>query len=925
MKRLPGSFVAAAALLAYAACGGPAAEKFSIKYAEKRAVLPNGLKLVVIPDKNTQMVQVDVRYEVGANEDPAGKAGLAHFAEHMMFQHRFGYDPEKNPGVPPTFDMLPQIATGYNAYTTWEKTHYFLVARKENLDTLLKLEAARLNAGCDTIEKAQFEREREVVRNEIRQRTGTPEGQVIQLLLDAAYPEGHAYNQTVGGNDAQLTNITFEDTCEFLEKYYVPSRATVIVAGNVDVDEVGNKVSQYFGGIPNREPAPRKEIAPVPDFKHEVLTHELATERSQVHVIWKMPPIDSPDSAATGALVSAMQGKLARFREDWNFAASISGGLLQGANGPAYAPIYVLSMELYDARDKDEALDYVWKATNGLHRGYEDGVFDGETKNLAKAGLIGSLEPLSRRADFVADRVQFNGKEVEFGGTQEYLLQAIGEIDELSGAKFREFLKGRLKKSNAKVVFIKSDKTGRRGDKRAGFTFDASNTRRAETTTSFIDPSEARRPLPAPESDSVLPRAERYTLGNGMKVVLLPLEGGMPIVTARLMFRVGSAHEPPDKAGLAELTAAFLRPPLDANFTRTGVSFRGFAANDTTSFVSRGMEIYLEVMIKGLERIIKAGHISQDGIESWQKRMKVSFQSERGRLQRAFAKEAAAAVYGDEHPYVTTGSATPASYSKMGLDLLTDFRRKHYSASNATLIVVGSFNPQLAKKFINDNFGEWGKGHTDQPVTAPAPARSGPEYVGVVGEPAPQLMLRVYYPGPSGIDGQYAARLVVSQMLSQRMSRVRAELGSTYGIGGGWSPSIGPSAYGLGGTIDAERAGETIKFIREQLDKLRGGEDFDIEFAKARRVVLKQLLAESGETGTLASRLANIEVFNLPPDYSDTLVRFVAAVPMAQVKALIASDLDPSREVVAAMADRPTLEKAFEQAGLDNVRFVEPK
>ena len=920
MKRV----ISAATLCALAACSGPAAEKFSFKYAEKRAVLDNGLKLVVIPDKNTQMVQVDVRYEVGANEDPPGKAGLAHLAEHMMFQHRFGL--EQNPAAPPTFNILQEIATSYNAYTTWEKTHYFLVARKENIDTLLRLEAARLNAGCNTISKEQFEREREVVRNEIRQRTGSPEGQVIGLILDAAYPDGHAYNQTVGGDDQQLTSITFEDACNFLRDYYTPSRATVIVAGNVDVETVGKKVNQYFGGIPAREPKPRRVVKEVPDFKHEVITHELATERSQVHVLWKMPPINSPDAPATQALVGAMQSRVAQFARDWNFAASVSATMLSNENGPAYAPLFILSMELYDAKDKDEALGYVWKATESIHRGYEDGVFDGETKNLIKAGMIASLEPLSRRADFVADRVQFDGEEVEFGGNKEYLLHAISEIDKLSGSRFRNFLKGRLKKSNAKVVFIKSDKTGRRGDKRAGLQFTADSGQQHEKRVSpFVDPNEARRPLPAPESDSVLPKAERYTLANGMKVVLLPLDGGMPIVTARLMFRVGSAHEPPDKAGLASLTARFLRPPPDSNFTKTGVSFFGSADSDTTTFVSRGMEIYLEVILRGLERIIKAGHISQEAIEAWQKNQKLAFQSERGRLQRAFQKEAAAAIYGDDHPYVTTGSPTPESYTKMGRDLLYDFKRKHYSASNATLIVVGSFNPEAAKKIINDHFGEWGKGHTDKPVTVAARARSGPEYVGVVGQPGPQVQLALGFPGPAGVDGQHAARLVVSQMLSQRMARVRTELGSTYGVAAGWSPSVGPSSYFVFGTVDAPRAAETIKFIRDQLDKLRSGDEFATEFARARRIVLKRLLAEPGETMTLAARLENIETFGLPPDHSDTLVRFVAAVPMAQVKALIAQDLDPSKEVIAAMADRPTLEKTFAKAGLNDVRFVEPK
>ena len=86
----------------------------------------------------------------------------------------------------------------------------------------------------------------------------------------------------------------------------------------------------------------------------------------------------------------------------------------------------------------------------------------------------------------------------------------------------------------------------------------------------IIDPAEAKRPLPAPETKSVLGQAERYTLGNGMRIVLLPYRA-MPIVTAQLMFDVGAAHEPVKRAGLADISASFLSPPRDSTFWRVGV------------------------------------------------------------------------------------------------------------------------------------------------------------------------------------------------------------------------------------------------------------------------------------------------------------------------------------------------------------------
>src|ERR1051325_4568014 len=112
--------------------------------AEKRGVLEsNGLRFVIMPDTSTQLVEVDVRYDVGSREDPQGKAGLAHLVEHLMFQTR-----PDGPETAPLFKTIIDIATEFNAYTNWDTTHYHEMSRSENLDSLLKIEAMRMFYGC---------------------------------------------------------------------------------------------------------------------------------------------------------------------------------------------------------------------------------------------------------------------------------------------------------------------------------------------------------------------------------------------------------------------------------------------------------------------------------------------------------------------------------------------------------------------------------------------------------------------------------------------------------------------------------------------------------------------------------------------------------------------------------------------------------
>jgi predicted Zn-dependent peptidase len=159
---------------------------------------------------------------------------------------------------------------------------------------------------------------------------------------------------------------------------------------------------------------------------------------------------------------------------------------------------------------------------------------------------------------------------------------------------------------------------------------------------------------------------------------------------------------------------------------------------------------------------------------------------------------------------------------------------------------------------------------------------------------------------------------------------MRFKLGSTYGLYISRAPHRGPTAYMLrggaavGGTIDAERAGETIKALRESLDELRKGDKFDEHFVRARRKVLSRLLGESTVTTELSSRLATMAVYGLDPSFSNTMMQQVAAVSPAQVKALLQHELDPNNEVLVVLGDQAHLDKTFADAGLKDVKIVEP-
>lgn len=897
----------------------PTVPKIVFKHGEVRGRLQkNGLRFVVMPDTTTQLAEVDVRYEVGAREDPPGKAGLAHLVEHLMFQQR-----PDGPSSKPLMQMLEQMTLNMNAYTNWDTTHYMLNARAETLDGLLKVEAMRMFYRCETISEDEFLREREVVRNEIRSRGRSPEALIQRLTLQAVYPNGHAYAQMVGGDDMQLSTITLRDACEFMDRYYTPQRAIVIVAGGISSDEAVRSIEKWFGAVEKRAPAPRREVERF-TIAGERKTLELDIERPWVTVAWALPDARTPEGEAAQFGIWGAFFDAAYKANEYECATRAFPTMLGGRE----APVFVIAVELTGTSKLEECLSFVWKAAHNAGHGWDGGLWIQleEAKNRRKAAFISSLEPLfdsGGRTDQVGDLVQFS-RDIDFDAREFYVFHELDKIGKLELAAVGAATKRALEKDRAFVTVFTPSKGGIKGDRRAAVAFQARTDEHIEAAE--VDPREAERPMRVPPDAKLFASATRFELGNGMRVVLLPVDA-MPVVAAQLVFDAGEATAP-DSPALGSAAAEFLAMPVDATaFRETGVSVGCGATPDHTICRARGMTIYVDVVIKALERMIKAGTYDQTSIERWQKSYRETYKLRRPREELEFDRQQLAAIFGPEHPYTRTGVVDPPSVARVGVDALNAFRAQHYTASNATLVVAGTFDAQRAEAVVREAFGGWSAGHRDPSVPRLPRDRSGPLYVGVIGDEGPQVDVAILYPSPAGIAGEQAARMVMTEMLNGAMWGIRARLGATYGTYARRDARVGASAYNLGGAVDAPRAGEALRAMRSGIDALRTatGTDFYAAFVRARRKVVQQLLGESTVSRELASRLGQIARFGLDTGYANALVRQVAAVSPAQIQQLLNRELDPRTEVVVLLGDRAAVAKAFADAGLKDPRLVDPE
>jgi zinc protease len=237
--------------------------------------LANGLKIIVHQDKSTPLACIDILYNVGARDEESDRTGFAHLFEHLMFGGSVN--------IPNYDEPLQMVGGENNAFTTNDITNYYLTLPSENLETGFWLESDRMLSLA--FSEKSLEVQRAVVIEEFKQRyLNQPYGDVWLLLRPMAY-KVHPYMwDTIGKEISHIENAKMEDVKNFFQKFYCPNNAIMVVAGDVNTDEVKKLAEKWFGSIP-KGPENKRNLTPEPAQTEE---RSLTVEREvPVDAIYK--------------------------------------------------------------------------------------------------------------------------------------------------------------------------------------------------------------------------------------------------------------------------------------------------------------------------------------------------------------------------------------------------------------------------------------------------------------------------------------------------------------------------------------------------------------------------------------------------------------------------------------------------------------
>ncbi len=788
--------------------------------------LTNGARLAVIAEHDANLVEVDVRYRTGAVEDPQGKEGLAHLVEHLMFSLRDG------PDAPTLGDRLAAVALDFNAYTSWDETHYVEIAPAGSLPQLLALEHKRFAADCAQIDDEILDRERDVVIQEILQR-----GDAAGRVAAAVFGDDHPYGRRIGGTPESLRAITRDDVCDFLAAGYAPDRAIVVISGAVDAGWVRGLADDSLGAIPARIGRPRAPVTPM-------------TARPPIHVALPVDPPTAliafpaaPPVTEQGARLSVLADLLRHRLAAQDAIGRVSVLQVGGDRDPA------LVFALVPARPGavDVMPDRFFTEVEKLRRELDPIELEW-ARTRCRVELMSSREALPRRASRVADALQYDPGRPP-------LYHELGVVKDVTVASITE-LAATFRRDRARVVLTQREPTGaavaRLGQLGEGHEHDIAIWHQP------VDPARARAPMVAPHRPTVTHRRE-LTLDNGLRVILVSgLQEGLADV--RLLLPAGYDDAPGEPA-LPLLAANLLGSPdlsryrmqdntayYDA-FERAGV--RDVEVDDHwTTFSLRGLSSDVGVLLWQLAVPLTDGVYHDDvlgDLPGWIATMPESKPTDTEVRRRLLSGKQ------------STSDALKASMARTHLGDLRRFRRRHYRAAGATLIVAGQFDEDRVARDVRRLFARL-------PAGGPAPARSGASVsgppaardLGLVRPSEVQLHASMSFPLPSKLAPHRAAAYAIArELIEGRAAVLRQGMGVTYGVGVDAEKAGHQRFLTLSAQLAPSAAAHALTVLASALRDLRAGREIDADVVRARRRLVAGLLITAVQLGLRRRRGAD--------------------------------------------------------------------
>ena len=912
----------AAAILALGSLATPAAAGVKppqVKLDFEKYTLPNGLEVILREDHRLPIVAVNTWYHVGPANEAVGRTGFAHLFEHMMFQS------SGHVGEDQIWKYLEGAgASLINGTTEFDRTNYMEDIPSNQLELALWLESDRMGFLQDRLTAASLANQQDVVRNERRQSVENapyqlPEETLNQLL----FPKGHPYYAWVIGSHADVQAAKIDDVKDFFKRYYCPNNASLVIVGDIDKAKTKALVAKYYGTIPRGEPVPpiTATTPPITAEKRATVTDKV--ELARVYMAWLTPPIYKPGDAEAYVVADILGGgKASRLFKSLVYEKQIAQDVNVAQSSYTLGSTFQVTATVKPGHTPDE----VEKAIDAeLARFAAEGPTEAEVEaaqNSIYSGIVTSLENFGS-FEGVADRLNKYNHHLKNPG---YLTEDLARFGAVTPASAKSFAVDKLKTSARVVVYaVPGDKV---------IPPEPPTPAKAEATeeakVESAEPWRNTAPAAGPAPKAALPSPKRFALPNGLQVYVVEAHH-LPLVSANLVLRSGSAADPKDAPGLAGFTAAMLdegtakRDALgianEANALGSEIATGSTVDGSNASVralkqnIGPALSILSDVVLNPAFPAKEVDRVRNDRLTTLIQQRDQPF----GTAIRVMN----ACLYGPTHPYGHTVLGTQEALKSATRDDLVRFYKDSYGPQNAALILVGDLSESEAKKLATDAFGAW-KG-SGTPPTVPASGATPASRVVIVDKPgSPQTVVFAGQFGVKRSDPDYekldVMNTVLGGLFSSRINlNLREDKGYAYGAFSFIAQNRGVGALMAGAPVRADVTGPSVEEVLKEVTKMKDSGVTGDELNLAKESITRSLPANFETTFSTAGTIASIYVFDLPLDYYSTLPSRIDAITQADVAAVAKKYLVPERMVVVAVGDKKLIEPQISKLNLGTI------
>ena len=908
---------------------------FSIDF--EKYTLENGLDVILHTDRSDPIVSVAIQYHVGSNREQPGRTGFAHLFEHMMFQQ------SENVGQDQFFKKIQAAGGTLNGGTNSDGTVYYEIVPKNALETALWLESDRMGYLINTVTLSAFANQQNVVQNEKRQAVDNrPYGHNSWVIDKNLYPEGHPYSWQVIGEMEDLFNATVVDVKEFHSTFYGPNNATLVVAGDINIEDVKALVKKYFEEIPGGEPMQDMEPILVSLNETKKLYHEDNFAKTpRLTMAWPTVEQYSKDAYALNFLAELLSSgkkapmyrvlvkdkKLTSRASAYNRSRELAGSFRVAINANADISLAEVEDAIFESMKLFEEEGITENDMERIKAGLETQFYNSISSILGKGFQMARYNEYAGSPSFI---------EEDIANIQAVTIEDVNRVYE-TYVKDKPYIatsfvpKGSLDlmaENSVKADVVEESITDAT---EVAQDIEEEEEEIAKTPSSF---DRSVEPEMGPDPVVIPPEIWSDELSNGINIYGISYDE-VPLVNYSLVIKGGHLLDQPELSGAAYLVAELMtegtvsKTPeeLEEAIDMLGANINVYGGEQSISISVNTLARNFESTVALVEEILLEPRWDEEQFELAKSRIINNHKRNIANPNYLAYITFNSLVFGEDHMLALPSSGTIETIETITMDDLKKYYETNLSPSVASLHLVGDIPLTDIKTAFEGINARWEAKDVLIPDFEIPENPDSPSIYFVDVPGAKQSVIQIGYLSPIRSHPDYDALQTMNYKLGGSFSGflnliLREEKGFTYGARSNFSGNNIYGTFEASSSVRSNATLESMEIFRDEMNKYREGiSEEDMLFTKD--ALLKSNARQYESLWSLQGMLQDISMYKLPFDYLTKQQEVTESMTLEEHQMLAQKYIQPQNMYYVVVGDAATQLEPLKSLGFGDPVLVE--